>query len=344
MPQDIPIQNVYYLLSYAWDKLEIDGAIDITAQDCQTLDDLFARVLINGTDYLLRHGLDRDYLLEREETPKLRGRIDIGASMQRQTWRKGRMVCEFDEFSYNILHNRILRTTIEQMLRCNRLDRKLADQLRLKLQAMGEIESIPLTKPLFRRVRIHRNNRHYRFLMNVCELIYDSLLPTENQGESRFQNFFREEKAMAALFEKFVKNFYHRHSHFQVSAPHLYWSQDGPAESTALIPRMETDIVLESSERQIVIDCKFYKKAFKAKNESSARFNSNHLYQITAYLRNAQREKNWPQVEGILLYPAVAQNFHHDIHLDGYRLQIASIDLDQNWQKIHEQLLTLTEI
>ncbi|WP_411844999.1 hypothetical protein AAFN60_14000 [Roseibacillus persicicus] len=291
MPQDIPIQNVYYLLCYAWDKLDVAGTIDVSAEDNQSLDDLFARVLINGTDYLVRHGFDRDYILEREETPKLRGRIDVGASMQRQTWRQGRMVCEFDEFSYNVLHNRILRTTIEQMLRCSRLDHKLADQLKQKLQLMGEIESIVLTKPLFRRVRIHRNNRQYRFLMNVSELIYDSLLPTENQGESRFQNFLREEKAMAALFEKFVKMFYSRHSDFEVSAPHLYWSQDGPRESLDLIPRMETDVVLESAERQIVLDCKFYKEAFKAKGTASARFNSNHLYQITAYLRNAEREK-----------------------------------------------------
>lgn len=341
MPQDIPIQNVYYLLCYAWDRLDVDGTIDVSAKDSQTLDDLFARVLINGTDYLVRHGFDRDYILEREETPKLRGRIDIGASMQRQTWRQGRMVCEFDEFSYNVLHNRILRTTIKQMLRCNRLDNKLADQLRLKLQVMGDIKSITITKQLFRRVRIHRNNRHYRFLMNVCELIHDSLLPTENQGESRFQNFLREEKAMAALFEKFVKTFYDRHSDFDVSAPHLHWSQDGPAESLSLVPRMETDVVLHSPERQIVLDCKFYKEAFKSKGTASPRFNSNHLYQITAYLRNAQREKGWHNVEGILLYPAVAQNFHHDFQLDGYRLQIASIDLDQEWKVIHEFLLGL---
>ncbi|GHC66908.1 5-methylcytosine-specific restriction endonuclease system specificity protein McrC [Roseibacillus persicicus] len=343
MPQDIPIQNVYYLLCYAWDKLDVAGTIDVSAEDSQTLDDLFARVLINGTDYLVRHGFDRDYILEREKTPKLRGRIDVGASMQRQTWRQGRMVCEFDEFSYNVLHNRILRTTIEQMLRCSRLDHKLADQLKQKLQLMGEIESIVLTKPLFRRVRIHRNNRQYRFLMSVCELIYDSLLPTENQGESRFQNFLREEKAMAALFEKFVKTFYSRHSDFEVSAPHLHWSQDGPRESLDLIPRMETDVALESAERQIVLDCKFYKEAFKAKGTASARFNSNHLYQITAYLRNAEREKGWSNVEGILLYPAVAQNFRHDLQLDGYRLQIASIDLDQDWTEIHHGLITLLE-
>lgn len=343
MPQEIPIQNVYYLLCYAWDKLTIDGTIDVSAKDCHSLDDLFARVLINGTDYLVRHGFDRDYILEREETPKLRGRIEVGASMQRQTWRQGRMVCEFDEFSYNILHNRILRTTIEQLVRCNQLDGELAEQLRLKLQVMGEIESIPVTKQLFRRVRIHRNNKQYRFLMNVCELIHDSLLPTENQGESRFQNFLREEKAMAALFEKFVKNFYEQHSPFDVSAPHLHWSQDGPSESLALVPRMETDVVLDSPERQIVLDCKFYKEAFKGKGEANPRFNSNHLYQITAYLRNAQREKGWQNVEGILLYPAVAQNFHHDLQLDGFRLQIASVDLDQEWREIHKGLLSLTK-
>jgi len=37
---------------------------------------------------------------------------------------------------------------------------------------------------------------------------------------------------------------------------------------------METDVVLHSPERQIMLDCKFYEQAFKSKGEASPCFNS----------------------------------------------------------------------
>lgn len=47
---NIPIQNIYYLLCYAWDKLEEKEIVDVEPLDSTSLADLFARVLINGTN------------------------------------------------------------------------------------------------------------------------------------------------------------------------------------------------------------------------------------------------------------------------------------------------------
>ena len=51
---NIPIQNIYYLLCYAWDKLAEKDVVAVEAIDTTTLADLFARVLINGTNHLLK--------------------------------------------------------------------------------------------------------------------------------------------------------------------------------------------------------------------------------------------------------------------------------------------------
>ena len=42
---EIPIQNIYYLLCYAWDKLEEKELIDVDPVGMTELVDLFARVL-----------------------------------------------------------------------------------------------------------------------------------------------------------------------------------------------------------------------------------------------------------------------------------------------------------
>ncbi len=42
----IPIQNIYYLLCYAWDSLEEKGRVSVDIDDTTQLLDLFAKVLI----------------------------------------------------------------------------------------------------------------------------------------------------------------------------------------------------------------------------------------------------------------------------------------------------------
>jgi 5-methylcytosine-specific restriction enzyme subunit McrC len=43
---EIPIQNIYYLLCYAWNKLEERDIVDVKGIETTELCDLFAKVLI----------------------------------------------------------------------------------------------------------------------------------------------------------------------------------------------------------------------------------------------------------------------------------------------------------
>ena len=50
----IPIQNIYYLLSYSWDKLEEKNIVRVSPDDYDQLHDLLAKVLINGCTHLFQ--------------------------------------------------------------------------------------------------------------------------------------------------------------------------------------------------------------------------------------------------------------------------------------------------
>ena len=80
---NIPIQNIYYLLCYAWDKLAERDVVAVEAIDNTSLADLFARVLINGTNHLLKRGFDRGYVSQHEWTGRLRGRICFQEAIRR---------------------------------------------------------------------------------------------------------------------------------------------------------------------------------------------------------------------------------------------------------------------
>src|SRR5688572_18297637 len=97
MTSPIPIRNIYYLLCYAWDRLEEGGLVDISELDSTELADLFAMVLLNGTHHLVRRGLDQGYVAQQADLRGVRGRIDIGITARRLMAPHGRTYCHFDE-------------------------------------------------------------------------------------------------------------------------------------------------------------------------------------------------------------------------------------------------------
>ena len=72
MAREIPILNLYYLLSYAWDYFQAGELEDLSEEDCPDAANLFALLLTGGLRQLFRRGLERSYVLEREETPRIR--------------------------------------------------------------------------------------------------------------------------------------------------------------------------------------------------------------------------------------------------------------------------------
>ncbi len=117
----ISIQNIYYLLCYAWNRLEEGAVADVEPVTSTRLVDLFAKVLAGGVYYLIRRGFDRDYLPYSEDTATLRGKIDFASSLKRNPLAKGHARYDFDELDYNVLHNRIIKTTVSRLV--------LADEL-----------------------------------------------------------------------------------------------------------------------------------------------------------------------------------------------------------------------
>jgi len=179
-PSKIPIRNIYYLLSYAWDDYSAGDWEALRSEECPDLANLFAVVLSEAIRRLIRHdGLHREYVPRTDELAVLRGKVDFAAGIKRQTQRSGRAVCRFDELDHDVLHNQILRATIEILLKAEGLEAPNRERLLGCKRWFARVSTISLRASLFPRVQIAGNARQYRFLLNLCELIFHSLLPTE---------------------------------------------------------------------------------------------------------------------------------------------------------------------
>lgn len=339
----IPISNVYYLLCYAWRYVEALDLIDVDALDeLSRVQDMLGSVLVKGTFRLVRQGIDRGYREVQEDLVGIRGKIDVGGTMRRALRSRGRIECSFEELTPDIPHNRILRSTLSTLLRVRDLDRNVRADIRNAYKKLSGVTVVRLTQRIFDQVQLDSNRRYYRFLLSVCRMVHELLLVDSRSGNHRFTGLT--DAVMWKVYEDFVIEFYRREQdRFGVNTRRRFidWSQDGTHyEEQNKLPRMVADVILESADRRIIIDAKYYTKALGG--QYGGKLRSNHLYQMLAYLRNREAtEDSGALHEGILLYPTVGETVSANVRLEGHRIQARNIDLSAHWKNIHHNMLQI---
>jgi 5-methylcytosine-specific restriction enzyme subunit McrC len=339
----IPIANVYYLLCYAWGHSQHAGLVDVEEAGVSELPDLFAHVLAEGTAALLRQGLDRGYVPQNQEISGIRGKLDLQTTLKQNLLIRARTRCLFDEFEYDVQHNRILKATLRSLAQVDGLDADVQHRVAKLYGKLDAISDVRLTTKSFRSVQLHRNNRFYEFLMSVCRIVHDNVKVTDAHGRSRFRDFRRDKATMWRLFEDFVFNFYDRElDGFRVSRPHIDWNRArGQKSDLERLPVMRTDVYLESPDRRIVLDTKFYTKPLD--DRFGERIKAGNLYQVFSYVMNREANLPGPLHEGILLYPAVERHFDFHYEIMGHRFRVCTVDLDRDWRSIRSRMISVVE-
>ena len=337
----IPIENIYYLLCYAWNKLEEKERVNISVDDKTELLDLFAKILINGTKILLKRGIDRSYIDFTDEIAGVKGKVQISQTLKSNLLFKQRTVCTFDTFSSNILTNRILISTLYSLSRTKGLDKELKKELITLQRMFSGIDLIQINNSLFNQIKLNRNNRFYGFLMNVCQIIYENTLPSEEQGNYKFSDFTRDERKMNQLFEAFIRNFYRieQNKYNIVKKESIYWQFEYDAsDSYQFVPKMETDITLENNTEKIIIDAKYYRETMII-NYDKEKIKSNNLYQLFSYLLNQEDNTSKTiNAKGILLYPTIEKDYDLLYKYKSHSIEIRTINLNSNWKLISNRL------
>lgn len=347
---EIPVQNIYYLLCYAWKHLKQGEPVPLPAGEADDLVNLFALILSKGIQHEVRRGLHRNYVDLVKETVSPRGRIQFTESLNQQSLRRSRLVCNFDEFSRDVLPNRIIRSVADQLVRDPGLTKENRDALRTQIDWLHEIRPTRIQSNSFQRLNLPPRNRSYRFLINICELIWRRYLPGERGGRDVLsRTILRDQIRMHALFEDFVCNFYSEHlsgNRCKIGKSAIKWAVEHVDEaSRSALPNMETDITIDGPYHKIILDCKFYQDALKG-GRYSDKVTGSHLYQLLSYLKNhavTASSSGWDKGTGILLYPVVRQSFDYRYHLLGHRIKACTVNLDRPWHTIHRQLLDLVD-
>lgn len=335
------IKNIYYMLTYAFKVLKQKNYEEVASESFDNIYDLFATILVKGVNKQVKQGLFKEYVIHQENLATVRGKINMRETIMNKMQRKQLIACEYDELTEDNLLNQVIKATIYLLLSEESVKRQSKIQLKQLLIHFSEVSVMNPKEIPWHTIQYQQNNQTYQMLMNICYFIIEELLLTTVQG-SYHSPMFSEEN-MNLLFERFVLNYYKQHYRdITVHAPHIKWNtdQEYKQEDEVYLPRMETDIVLETNTKSLIIDTKFYSEPM-TKND---KLQSANLYQIFSYVKNMDR-KNLGTVSGMLLYAQTERDLypHFKYRVDGNLISAKTLNLNQDFGAIQYQLNQIIE-
>ena len=333
----IPIRNIYYMLSYAFQVLSEQGYKNIETEQFDNVAELCAAILSKGVSLQLKRGLGREYIEKSESLSSLRGRIEISESVKTRSLLKRQLVCSYDDFSENSYMNRIIKSTMELLLHAD-IAKARKKELRKLLVYFGNVDLLDVHNINWK-IQYNRNNQAYRMLISVCYLVIKGLLQTNTDGTTRLMDFLDEQR-MCRLYEKFILEYYRKEfPKLTVNASQIPWALDDGIND--MLPVMQTDIMLSQGNKVLIIDAKYYGHTTQTQYDIHTLHSAN-LYQIFTYVKNkeAQMTEVPHRVSGMLLYARTDEAVQPDntYQMSGNRISVRTLDLNREFLEIAAQL------
>ena len=353
----IPVKNIPYIFFYAWNKYNEGNTLlrNINYDDAPNVPNLFAKLLIYHLNRLIKRGLYKDYVSTSEESSFIKGKINFPLSINNNFQQKLKMFCEFDEMSIDSIPNKIIKKTLLNLLSS---EYQFNNKERIKpiLRHFEECKASNNVDHYLKQLRLNNSNKYYNLTMKLCEFINNPQIPVDGEQKINFEDFegyFESEnmkQQRGNIFEEFLINFYRiEQDTFKVSGRNYEWKylESISEGSKSLIPQNELDILLEKENHKLIIDAKFYSDPLKGRNNQQ-KLIPDHLRQITTYVMNFPLDSKSNQIDAMLLYAQVDKpikaDYEFNLNNSKHKILIRSINLNQEWQKIHADLITLIQV
>ena len=248
----VPLSNLFYMLTYAYDLAQFRNSPTTLAES----DDLFAflvEIFVKQVDRLVRDGIARGYVDSDDDPAYLRGRLRPMEHLRRSATRPGRFPQQVNEFTADLLTNRILKFTLWQLARAGAGTDTARRGLRRTLSAFSEVSLVAVTPADCERVVYTRLNESYRTPVNLARLFLQHLSLEGHAGATPFMSYLA---PMPYVFELFVGRYlqetYANHPRLSVALQEPIWLDEAQRAQGRL------DIVLRRDGRTwLILDTKY---------------------------------------------------------------------------------------
>jgi len=248
-----PVGNLFRMLEYAY-RLKGFRFLEGVAT-CDSLDDVFdrlANILAGRVLDRARKGLYREYIDRKERLLTIRGRMNA-VDLACRPWKVGR-VCEYQEFSSQVMDNRILSWTLFTILRSSIASDRSRPRIRQAFRAMQRAtEPIPVRLDDLVGRTYSRLNADYQMLHALCRFFLENQGPSIHMGSRHILPF---QVSMPSLFEMFVAEWLKAN----LEAPYEVVAQEKLVYSTKTGGKFKIDMVVydrQANRPLAVVDTKY---------------------------------------------------------------------------------------
>ncbi|WP_172200032.1 McrC family protein [Saccharibacillus qingshengii] len=286
-----------------------------------TLLDIFIRMFAAEALLLVKRGLKSDYREHEENERFYKGKLQVSAHIRHNAVHRERFYIRYDEFSIDRPENRLIKTTIERLIRLTSSSH-LQKELRMLLEAFDDVPSCADPAREWDKVSMDRNMQEYRTVLDWCRIFLDNRSFTPLGGADRAYALLF---PMERIFERYIALLLKRRlagSGVQVS------TQDTAHklfEEPARFP-LRPDIVLRGAPSgTIVMDTKW--KRLSGLYGKDYGISQSDMYQMYAY------GKKYTAGKVILLYPRAhsEDSFKTRVEYDsgdGVKVEVIMLDLE----------------
>ena len=169
----IKIQNIYYMLAYAFYQLQQDGIWEGEVEQFENTLDLLGELFYQGLRIQVKQGLKQEYRSKQEVRKEIRGKIHFLETVKRDGFQKQQMVCSYQQMTKNCQHNQIIKTTLKLLLD-SPIEQKRKNKLKRLLRYFYEIEYIIRACPMEERTKKREFSLSisYHTLLSHCKRIH----------------------------------------------------------------------------------------------------------------------------------------------------------------------------
>ncbi|HSH03756.1 MAG TPA: hypothetical protein VLL52_14670 [Anaerolineae bacterium] len=256
----VPASNLFYMLTYAYDLVNFRQEIS----QLEVGDDLFEFVVIiflQQVEQLIRQGIQQGYVKQETNQNFLRGRLLLAPHLQKNVVKVHHFYQRFSQFTVDIDENRILKYTLERLLKLDYRQVDLRLHIRRVLSAFSGVSWQPITPYDCEQVQYTRLNRRYQTAIQLSRLLIQNLSLESGEGQISAAAYLFD---MNKLFEQFIGSFlaeyFTKYPAWSVTLQEEIWLDSQGGE------KGYPDIVLRyRNQPHIILDVKY--KKFKKRPE-----------------------------------------------------------------------------
>ena len=316
----IGISQLISLACYAIGKVKFQDT-DVDLPEQTALPDALALALSAAARRAFGRGLVHGYLVQEEALQTVRGRIRFNDQIQRRFGIPLPVEVRYDEFTDDILANRLVKAAVARLGRSGLRPGKARTDLGLVWAMLDNVSLVEFSPKDVPEVKFDRLNEHYRSVVALARLILRHGAFESGRGEVRAQGFLMD---MNVVFQEFLTVALREALGVSENAfKEEYISSLDESDKIKLRP----DLVWRVARR-----CVFVGDA-KYKHVKDDRFPNADLYQMLAYTTSLKLQN------GLLIYAkGETDETTYRVRNSGKELHIATLDLSGSLDEILERV------